>query len=67
MSDAKVNRPAFQNERDAYLANFNLMEKRVVRKIDKLSPKVEMRFLNTLVWLMELNSHEEFEKQQIKA
>lgn len=67
LSDARVTRPAYQNERDAYLANFNLMENRVVRKIDKLSQKVERRFLDTLVWLIELNCHEEFEKQQIKA
>ena len=39
----------------------------MVRKIDKLSSKVELLFLDTLVWLIELNCHEEFEKQQIKA
>lgn len=42
------------------------MENRVVRKCDKLSVKVETGFLDTLVWIIELVCHEEFEKEHIK-
>jgi hypothetical protein len=48
------------------LATFNVKENKVIRKIDKLSPKIEKGLLDLILWQIDTKSHHEFAKQQIK-
>jgi len=50
------------------LATFNQPQLKFIRgKIDVLDKSVEKEFLNLVQALIEITSHEEFEKQQIKS
>ena len=52
---------------ETFLATFENQGSKFIRKIDVLNPHVETQFLSFVQEIIEIKSHEEFEKKQIKV